>query len=211
MPFSLQVLDSQDLAKLGAVDFSDYARSVAGVSFEDKGAGRYTIFMRGVSTGSDVDTGLDSAVGIYFDEIPIAEDSSQPDLKLYDMSRIEVLRGPQGTLYGSGSLSGTLRLLPNQPDLTGASGLAEGQVSDTENGGLNYAVDGVLDMPLSATTAARLVAYKDDNDGFLDNGFSGAKGINYEHTSGTRAGRAVQAHGQAGHHAEWHLPGRQLR
>lgn len=187
VPFSLQVLDSQDLAKLGAVDFSDYARTVAGVSFEDKGAGRYTVFMRGVSTGSDVDTGLDSAVGIYFDEIPIAEDSSQPDLKLYDMNRIEVLRGPQGTLYGSGSLSGTLRLLPNRPDLTAASGLAEGTVSDTEHGGLNYAVDGVLNVPLSATTAARLVAYKDDNEGFLDNGFSGAKGINYEHTSGARA------------------------
>jgi iron complex outermembrane recepter protein len=187
VPFSLQVLDSKDLTQLGAVDFSDYARTVAGVSFEDKGAGRYTIFMRGVSTGSDVDTGLDSSVGIYFDEIPIAEDSSQPDLKLYDMDRIEVLRGPQGTLYGSGSLSGTLRLLPNQPDLTGVSGLAEGQISGTEHGGLNYAVDGVLNIPLSATTAARLVAYKDDNDGFLDNGFSGAKGINYEHTSGARA------------------------
>jgi iron complex outermembrane recepter protein len=187
VPFSLQVVDGKDLTQLGALDFSDYARTVAGVSFEDKGAGRYTIFMRGVSTGSDVDTGLDSSVGVYFDEIPIAEDSSQPDLKLYDMSRIEVLRGPQGTLYGSGSLSGTVRLLPNQPDLTGASGLAEGQISDTEHGGLNYAVDGVLNIPLSATTAARLVAYKDDNDGFLDNGFSGAKGINYEHTSGARA------------------------
>lgn len=187
VPFSLQVIESQDLTQLGALDFSDYARTVAGVSFEDKGAGRYTIFMRGVSTGSDVDTGKDSSVGIYFDEIPIAEDSSQPDLKLYDMDRIEVLRGPQGTLYGSGSLSGTLRLLPKQPDFTGVSGLAEGQISGTEHGGLNYAVDGVLNVPLSDTVAARLVAYKDDNDGFLDNGFSGAKGVNYEHTSGVRA------------------------
>lgn len=84
VPFSLQVqvLDSQDLTQLGAVGFSDYARTIAGVSFEDKGAGRWTIFMRGVSTGSDVDTGKDSSVGVYFDEIPIAEDSSQPDLKL---------------------------------------------------------------------------------------------------------------------------------
>ena len=187
VPFSLQVLDSQDLTQLGAVGFSDYARTIAGVSFEDKGAGRWTIFMRGVSTGSDVDTGKDSSVGIYFDEIPIAEDSSQPDLKLYDMDRIEVLRGPQGTLYGSGSLSGTLRMLPKQPDLSGVSGVAEGQISDTEYGGLNYAVDGVLNVPLSATTAARVVAYKDENAGFIDNGFSGAKDINYEHTSGARA------------------------
>ena len=184
VPFSLQVVDSQDLAQLGAVDFSDYARTVAGVSFEDKGAGRWTIFMRGVSTGSEVDTGLQSSVGIYFDEIPISEDSSQPDLKLYDMDRIEVLRGPQGTLFGSGSLSGTLRMLPKQPDLGGFSGESGAQISETEHGGLNYAVDGILNVPLSDIAALRIVAYKDDNDGFLKNGFSGAQDINYEHSNG---------------------------
>jgi iron complex outermembrane recepter protein len=187
VPFSLQVVDSKDLTELGAVDFSDYARTVAGVSFEDKGAGRWTIFMRGVSTGSDVDTGLQSSVGIYFDEVPISEDSSQPDLKLYDMDRIEVLRGPQGTLFGSGSLSGTLRMLPKQPDLTGFSGEAGAQVSETEHGGLNYAVDGIVNLPLSPITALRIVAYKDDNDGFLTNGFSGARDINFEHSNGGRA------------------------
>jgi outer membrane receptor protein involved in Fe transport len=186
VPFSLQVLDSGELAKLGAVDFSDYARTVAGVSFEDKGAGRWTVFMRGVSTGSDVDTGKQSSVGVYFDEIPISEDSSQPDLKLYDIDRIEVLRGPQGTLFGSGSLSGTLRILPKQPDLTGISGEATSQISATEHGGLNYAVDGVLNLPLSDIAAVRILAYKDDNDGFLKNGFSGAQDINYEHTNGGR-------------------------
>jgi iron complex outermembrane recepter protein len=186
VPFSLQVVGSEELAKLGAVDFSDYARTVAGVSFEDKGAGRWTIFMRGVSTGSDVDTGKQSSVGVYFDEIPISEDSSQPDLKLYDMDHIEVLRGPQGTLFGSGSLSGTLRMLPKQPDPSDISGSAGAQISATEHGGLNYAVDGVLNAPLSDVAAVRIVAYKDDNDGFLKNGFSGAQDINYEHTNGGR-------------------------
>ena len=187
VPFSLQVIDSEALAQLGAVDFSDYARTVAGVSFEDKGAGRWTIFMRGVSTGSDSDTGLQSSVGIYFDEIPISEDSSQPDLKLYDMERIEVLRGPQGTLFGSGSLSGTLRMLPKQPDPAGFSGESGAQISETEHGGLNYAIDGIVNLPLSDAAALRLVAYKDDNDGYIKNGFSGAQDINYEHTSGARA------------------------
>jgi iron complex outermembrane receptor protein len=186
VPFSVQVVDSEDLAQLGAVDFSDYARTVAGVSFEDKGAGRWTIFMRGVSTGSDVDTGLQSSVGIYFDEISISEDSSQPDLKLYDMDRIEVLRGPQGTLFGSGSLSGTLRMIPKQPDLSGFSGVSGAQISETEHGGLNYAIDGILNLPLSDTAALRIVAYKDDNDGFLKNGFSGAQDINFEHSTGGR-------------------------
>jgi outer membrane receptor protein involved in Fe transport len=186
VPFSLQVLDSEELDKLGAVDFSDYARTVAGVSFEDKGAGRWTIFMRGVSTGSDVDTGKQSSVGVYFDEFPISEDSSQPDLKLYDIDHIEVLRGPQGTLFGSGSLSGTLRILPKQPDLAEMSGDAGAQISATEHGGLNYAVDGVLNVPLTDIAAVRVVAYKNDNDGFLKNGFSGAQDINYEHSNGGR-------------------------
>ncbi len=192
VPFSLQVLDSSELAKIGAVNFSDYARSVAGVSFEDKGAGRWTVFMRGVSTGSDVDTGTQSSVGVYFDEIPISEDSSQPDLKLYDIDRIEVLRGPQGTLFGSGSLSGALRMLPKQPDLKSAGGEVGTQISETERGGLNYSVDGVLNLPLADIAALRIVAYKTDNDGFLDNGFSGAKDINFEHTNGARAALLLQ-------------------
>jgi outer membrane receptor protein involved in Fe transport len=187
VPFSLQVVGNDDLTKLGAVDFSDYARTVSGVSFEDKGAGRYTIFMRGVSTGSDSDTGTQSSVGIYFDEVPISEDSSQPDIRLYDMERIEVLRGPQGTLFGSGSLSGTLRMLPKAPDPAAFNGSAGAQISGTEHGGLNYAVDGIANLPLSETSAARIVLYKEDNDGFLSNGFSGAQGINDEHTNGGRA------------------------
>jgi outer membrane receptor protein involved in Fe transport len=192
VPFSLQVLDGGELQKLGAVDFSDYARTVAGVSFEDKGAGRATIFIRGVSTGSDVDTGKQSPVGLYFDESPVSEDSSQPDIKLYDIDRIEVLRGPQGTLFGSGSLSGTLRILPKQPDTLALSGEAGGQISETEHGGLNYAVNGVLNVPLSELGALRVVAYKDDSDGFLTNGFSGARDINYEHTHGGRAALLIR-------------------
>src|SRR3546814_6484837 len=72
------------------------------VSFLDIGPGRAQSFIRGVSTGGDVDTGKESTVGVYIDETPVTEGSSQPDLKLYDIDRVEVLRGPQGTLYGSG-------------------------------------------------------------------------------------------------------------
>jgi len=192
IPFSLQVVEGDELAKLGAVNFSDYARTISGVSFEDKGAGRWTLFMRGVSTGSDVDTGTQSSVGVYFDEVPIAEDSSQADLKLYDIDRIEVLRGPQGTLFGSGSLSGTLRILPKAPDLSSVSGSVGAQISGTEHGGLNYAVDGILNAPLSGISAVRVVAYKEDNDGFLKNGFSGAQDVNYEHTNGARVAWLMQ-------------------
>lgn len=186
VPFSLQVLSDEELARQGAVNFSDYARTVAGVQFEDKGAGRWLIFMRGVSTGGDVDTGKESSVGVYFDEMPISESSSQPDLKLFDIERLEVLRGPQGTLFGSGSLSGTLRVLPKQPDTAGFQGSAQGQVSATEHGGFNHSVNGMLNVPLSEKTAVRVVAYNVSNDGFLDNGFTGEEKINDERTSGAR-------------------------
>ena len=143
--------------------------------------------MRGVSTGSDVDTGKQSSVGMYFDETPISESSSQPDIKLYDVLRVEVLRGPQGTLFGSGSLSGTLRIIPKAPELNTLGGEVGTQLSVTEHGGLNYSVDSVLNLPLSDIGAVRVVGYKIGDAGFLKNGFSGAEDVGYEHTNGGRA------------------------
>src|SRR5690606_283258 len=101
----------------------------------------------------------------YFDETPTAESSSQPDLKLYDIDRIEVLRGPQGTLFGSGSLSGALRILPRQPNPNEIAGSLQGQLSSTQNGGLNYLVNAMVNLPLSNTAAIRVVGYHIDNEG----------------------------------------------
>jgi outer membrane receptor protein involved in Fe transport len=192
VPFALQVLTGDKLQKLGAVNFGDYARTVAGVQFEDKGAGRANIFMRGVSTGGDVDTGKESTVGVYFDETPIAESSSQPDLKLFDIDHLEVLRGPQGTLFGSGALSGALRILPRQPVLGHQEAFLEGQVSGTRYGGFNDSVDGMINAPLGDKAALRVVGYLVQNDGFLDNGFSGADNVNFEHSYGGRAALRLQ-------------------
>lgn len=192
VPFSLQVVSSEELNKLGAVNFADYARTVAGVQFEDKGAGRANIFIRGVSTGGDVDTGKQSTVGVYFDETPVSESSSQPDIKLYDIDRIEVLRGAQGTLFGSASLSGTLRILPKQPDLADFEGLGQAQLSNTEHGGMNEAVNGMVNVPLADRAALRVVGYHVYNEGFLTNGFSGADNINDERSNGGRVALRVQ-------------------
>jgi outer membrane receptor protein involved in Fe transport len=187
VPFALQVLTGEKLERIGAVNFGDYARTVAGLQFEDKGAGRANIFMRGVSTGGDVDTGKQSTVGVYFDEAPISESSSQPDLKLFDIDRLEVLRGPQGTLFGSGALSGALRILPRQPVLGWVGGYAHAQLSSTRYGGLNQTADGAVNVPLGDKAALRVVGYYVHNDGFLRNGFSGKDDINDEHSYGGRA------------------------
>lgn len=186
VPLAIQAIGGADLEQQGAVNFADYGRTLAGVQFQDDGPGRSQIFIRGVSSGADVDTGKESTVGVYFDEIPVSEGSSQPDLKLYDVNRVEVLRGPQGTLYGSGSLGGTVRVITNQPDFDGVAGYAHVVGSVTEHGGENGAIDGWLNVPLSENTAVRAVGYALHNSGFLDNGLTGEKDINDEETYGGR-------------------------
>ncbi|MHA4836403.1 TonB-dependent receptor [Sphingopyxis sp. MSC1_008] len=192
IPLSIQAVSGEELAKTGAVNFADYARTIAGVSFLDSGPGRAQIFIRGVSTGGDVDTGKESTVGVYIDETPVTEGSSQPDLKLYDIDRVEVLRGPQGTLYGSGSLGGTVRILTNQPRFDEVSGYLQLTGSTTRHGGENGSANGWINVPLSDTVAVRAVGYVLHNSGFLDNGFSGEKDINHETTYGGRLALRVQ-------------------
>lgn len=193
VPLSIQAIGSEELKKLGAVNFSDYSRTVAGVQFQDDGPGRSQIFIRGVSSGADVDTGKESTVGVYIDETPVSEGSSQPDLKLYDISRVEVLRGPQGTLYGSGSLGGTVRIITNQPDFNGVAGYGEVVGSLTEHGGANGSVNAWLNLPVGERTAFRAVAYGLHNAGFLDNGLTGENNINDEDTYGGRLALRHQA------------------
>lgn len=193
VPVSIQALDGDDLRQLGAVNFADYGRTVAGVQFQDDGPGRSQIFIRGVSSGADIDTGKESTVGVYFDETPVSEGSSQPDLKLYDINRVEVLRGPQGTLYGSGSLGGTVRVITNQPDLDGVSGFGEVVGSVTEGGSVNGSANAWFNLPVGETTALRAVGYGLHNSGFLDNGLTGEKNINDETTYGGRMALRHQA------------------
>ncbi|WP_114950911.1 TonB-dependent receptor [Sphingosinicella terrae] len=186
VPFSIQAVGGEELARTGAVNFADYARSIAGVSFLDDGPGRSQIFIRGVSTGGDVDTGKESTVGVYIDETPVTEGSSQPDLRLYDIDRVEVLRGPQGTLYGSGSLGGTVRIITNQPRFDEVAGYGQLLGSATEEGGLNGSANGWVNVPISDSVAIRAVGYAIHNSGFIDNGFSGEEDINEEDTYGGR-------------------------
>ncbi|WP_165793823.1 TonB-dependent receptor [Hyphococcus luteus] len=197
VPLAIQALSGDDLEKLGAVNFSDYARTLAGVSFIDAGAGRSQVFIRGVTTGADIGQGAEATVGVYFDEVPISEAASQPDLKLFDIDRIEVLRGPQGTVYGSGSLGGTLRVMPRMPEFDDVSGAIQLTGSGTEKGGGNGEVSGWLNLPFSDKAALRVVGFGVKNSGFLDDGYSGLgssaeDNINDEKSYGGRAAFHVQ-------------------
>src|SRR5882757_1424619 len=189
VPIAITAQSQATLEAKGAQDFEDFARSVPSLSFVDSGPAFKTYVIRGInSTGTGVAT-----VGQYVDDILITGDLRQPDLRLFDVQRVEVLRGPQGTLYGSGSLSGTIRTIINPPDLTGYHADVVARASDTDHGSGNYNGAITFNAPLiNDRVALRATAYDDEESGFINNVRLGTSGVNAEHTFGGRAALLVK-------------------
>jgi iron complex outermembrane recepter protein len=183
VPIAITAESQATLEAKGATEFTDYARSVPSLSFVDSGPAFKTYVIRGINaTGTGVAT-----VGQYVDDILITGDLRQPDLRLFDIARVEVLRGPQGTLYGSGSLSGTIRTITNQPDPTAFHIDALLRSSNTEYGEENYNGALTVNVPISDSVAFRATAYDDDESGFINNVRLHTTNVNAEHTFGGRA------------------------
>jgi outer membrane receptor protein involved in Fe transport len=191
VPGSIAVLGQARLEAMGVANFADFARSVAGLTFADYGPGDKRYIIRGINSAGEAQTAT------YYDNVAMtgmggsATDfgGQQADLDLYDVQQIEVLRGPQGTLYGSNSQSGVIRFVTNKPKLDrfGASLLLDG--SQTTDGGGNYAVKGMVNLPLvEDKLAMRVVAYRDDLSGFIDNTLRDKSDYNYYRDSGVRIG-----------------------
>jgi iron complex outermembrane recepter protein len=177
VPMAISAIGGDSIDKRNLVGMDDYLRTIPGVSFQDRGAGQNTIVIRGIATDPQLEA---STTGAYFGETPIANlgggnNSTDPaggaDIKLVDIERIEVLRGPQGTLYGAGSMGGTVRIIPKAPQLDRMEGSLGARYSHTgDNGGGNSMMQGVLNVPLiQDKLALRAVAYRFDNSGFIDN------------------------------------------
>ena len=173
VPMSLTAIDSDLIEKRGLVGMNDYLRALPNVNMVERGAGWNTIIIRGIST----DLVSDSPVGIYFGETPVTglglagnATSDSADLKLVDIERVEVLRGPQGTLYGAGSLAGTVRVVPAAPKLNQLKGGAAVSYSNTTgSGGDNKSYQGYINIPLIDNhLAVRAVGYKFRNSGYID-------------------------------------------
>lgn len=189
---SLSVLSSERLADTGATDFESYVRFVPGLAqSSDLGPGNKRYSLRGISSGGE------PLVGVYYDEIPalgspgesLDAGGSQPDIKLWDVERIEVLRGPQGTLYGSGSMGGTIRVISARPDAKAFSATAEGSWTSPEGGSNGYSAKAMINAPLiTDQLAVRLTGYKFDEAGWIDEVFLGAHDVNSAHTDGGRLG-----------------------
>jgi len=186
IPMSISVVSGDMIAKQGLVGMDDFLRSTPATNFLDRGAGRNGIIIRGVTASPQTD----ATVGVYIDETPLTGLGSSspgsggnPDLKFVDMERVEVLRGPQGTLYGDGSIAGTVRVIPNAPVLNAFSGEITGNVSSTaDEGGSNTMLRGVLNLPVVEDTfAIRIVAYDYDNSGY------------YKSVSGSNADKQIWA------------------
>ena len=170
VPFSVAAVTQDDIVRTGANSLEDVSRNVAGLSIQNLGPGQSQVAVRGVSAGQIVrdQPGVKEQVGVYLDESVISLSLFTPDLDLFDLNRVETLRGPQGTLFGSGSVGGTIRYITNQPDPTAESYLLETNVNTVADGGEGWHVKGMANLPLSDKAALRVVGYYTDYAGYID-------------------------------------------
>ena len=170
VPFSVAAMTEDQIRESGATNIVELARNVPGLAITDLGPGQSQVAIRGISAGQVVrdQPGVKEQVGIYLDESPISVALFTPDLDLYDLQRIEVLRGPQGTLFGAGSLAGTLRYITNQPRLGELNGSAELSLNDGTGADFGGALKGAVNVPLGEQAALRVVGYYNELAGFID-------------------------------------------
>jgi len=169
VPMSISVLGAAALENDHIGGLEDISRAVPGLSFAAGGGpGLDNIEMRGVSSTSGSAT-----VGMYLDDVPITVTNlfnGAVEPRLFDLDRVEVLRGPQGTLYGSSSMGGAIRFISNQPDMSAFGGSVSSQVSGTRHGGVNYDEKGVLNVPIIEGQAAiRIGVDVGEDSGYIDN------------------------------------------
>jgi iron complex outermembrane recepter protein len=178
VPISLEVLNARKLEELNVVNLDGYVEFLPGVSYVrnvgDGGGngqpGTAHVYMRGVASGGDGNpAGPLPSVGTYLDEQPVTTIVGTVDVHLYDIARIEVLEGPQGTLFGASSEAGTIRIITNKPDLSGFKAGYDVGVNSVDHGGIGYVSEGFVNIPISPIAAVRLVGWDEHDAGFISN------------------------------------------
>ena len=167
---SITAVTAEEISDRGIVDFNSLATSVPGISMRTSGPGQTEFEMRGLNSAG----GNTSQVGFYLDETPLSSPASaqlgkeEIDPTLYDLARVEVLRGPQGTLYGSSSMGGTVKLVPNPPQLNAFAASGEVDVGYTGSGGdFNQKVNGMVNLPIGDSAALRIVGSEISQSGWI--------------------------------------------
>jgi iron complex outermembrane recepter protein len=203
-PISMTVLTSGTLEAVNADSFGDVTRLIPGLTAIDSGPGQKRYALRGLQSPGEPETAL------YYDEIPIRglpgnsldTGDDQPDFKLWDVDRIEVLRGPQGTLYGDGSMGGAIRIISKRPQLNEFEAASQAVGGFTDGGGPSWRLNEMVNIPLLENRLAiRLTGYFDREGGWIDEPFTPGtavaqftgKALNWEHTWGGRASLEFRA------------------
>lgn len=189
-PLAISAVTGDSLEKAGNTDFTQLTRTAPSLRIVDSGPGQRRVLIRGIQASGE------PTVGVYYDESPVAGSvgttsdaaSSTPDFRLFDVERAEVLRGPQGTLFGAGSMGGTIRVIFKKPNMNKfeAATSADGQV--VQHGGAGGSVDGMVNLPvIDDKVAVRLVGFYQRYAGYVDNNRLGLTDINDGFSTGGRA------------------------
>ena len=189
VPMSISAVSQADLEKAAATRVEDVVHMVPGLAYTENSVGQAIIAIRGIQT-SALTGNVQQPVEIYYDDVPILDLTipwTVPALQLFDVNRVEVLRGPQGTLFGAGSLSGALRVITNKPDLSEFHAAIEDSVTTTDGGGIGGAANVMVNVPLIRDQLAmRAVYYYDYTSGWIDNPTLGERNTNHAKVSGGR-------------------------
>ncbi|MFQ5549482.1 MAG: TonB-dependent receptor, partial [Woeseia sp.] len=175
IPVTVQALGEDELESLDINSFADYVQQLPNVTFAGRGPGQNDVYIRGITTGrgslfQSGGIGAGPTVAFYVDEAPLTSSGRNVDVYVTDIARIEVLPGPQGTLYGASSQAGTVRLITNKPDPIGFSSGFDVSVSATEEGEESWGAEGYLNIPVVEDRfAIRIAAYNIESGGYIDN------------------------------------------
>jgi iron complex outermembrane receptor protein len=209
VPISIQAIDSKKLADLQVASFDDYAKYLPSLSVQSYGPSQAQLYVRGVTNGGDgVHVGSQPLVGLYLDEMPVTTIAQNLDVHIYDVARVEALSGPQGTLFGASSMSGTLRIITNKPDLTKTESGFDVTGEYFTAGDPGGKIEGFVNFPVGDTAAIRLVGWSEHDGGYInvvraspqyyptsgvarDNAQFVEKNSNYVDTAGGRAALKV--------------------
>ncbi|MBC7405283.1 MAG: TonB-dependent receptor [Cytophaga sp.] len=170
VPGGVAAFDEKKLVELHIKSFDDYALLFPSVSFTGETPGQSIVYMRGASDGGDGNSsGQHPGVAVYIDEQPVTAAGRNLDLNIYDVQRVEALAGPQSTLFGASSQSGTLRIITNKPSAQAFDAGVDVGVKTTRFGAMSHSTEGYVNIPLGKATAIRLVGYDVKDGGYIDN------------------------------------------
>lgn len=170
VPMAITAIGTERLAELQVKEFQDVVKFLPSVTIQTAAPGFAQVYFRGVSSGENANHSASlPTVGTYLDEMPVTTIQGALDIHAYDLSRVEALAGPQGTLYGASSMAGTIKLVTNKPDTSGTYGEIGAEINSVAHGNFGGVAEGFINAPLGERAALRLVGWYRHDAGYIDN------------------------------------------